>query len=268
MANTNNWFTNGKTVLITGASGGIGKATVIELARLGASRICLACRSVDKGEEAVREIRQNLDGSSDVILEVRQCDLSSLQSIRNFANDFIENYNELHILINNAGIFAPSAKTLSKDGYEITFATNHLGHFYLTTLLLDLLKKSAPSRIVTVSSNWPAFWMCKPGFHIDDPNFDKNPKSYSNSKAYNHSKLANVLFTRELHRKLQESGNTNVTAFSVHPGTVASDIARDLNVVVRTIFNFFGASPQKGCKCSCYCASQPDIEDKSSSYFM
>ena len=194
---------DGKVVVITGANSGIGKETAVDLAKRG-GKIYIACRDIKRGEEALMEIKER--SGSDKIYFL-QLDLASLDSVREFSRKFHELENQLHILINNAGIMA-CAKGKTKDGFELHIGTNHLGHFLLTNLLLDLLKATAPSRVVVVSSL----------FHIagkirkNDLNFDK---FYFRWFAYGSSKLANILFSNELANRLEGTG---VTVNSLHPG--------------------------------------------------
>ncbi|XP_048828541.1 retinol dehydrogenase 13 isoform X3 [Brienomyrus brachyistius] len=182
----------GKTVLITGANTGIGKETAVDLARRGA-RVIIACRDLSRANKAAADIRQR-SGNGNVV--VKPLDLASLQSVRQLAKDIQENEGRLDILINNAGIMmCPKWKT--EDGFEMQFGVNHLGHFLLTNCLLDLLKKSAPSRIVNVSSLAHE----KGQIHFDDINLDND---YDPLKSYRQSKLANVLFSRELAARLKD----------------------------------------------------------------
>uniref|UniRef100_A0A8C6WJ17 Zgc:112332 n=1 Tax=Neogobius melanostomus TaxID=47308 RepID=A0A8C6WJ17_9GOBI len=197
----------GKTVIITGANTGIGKETARDLARRGA-RIVMACRDLERAEEAKQDIFEDTGNEN---LVIRKLDLSDTKSIRAFA----ELINKVNILINNAGIMmCPYSKTA--DGFEMQLGVNHLGHFLLTYLLLDLIKRSAPSRIVVVASvahTWT-------GLRLDDINSER---SYDTMKAYGQSKLANVVFARSLAKRLHGTG---VSVFSLHPGVVQSDLWR------------------------------------------
>ena len=179
---------DGKTVIITGANTGIGKETALDLAKRGA-RVILACRDLDKANTAANEIRE-ASGNSGIL--VKKLDLASKNSVREFADGIVKGETKLDILINNAGIMCcPCWKT--EDGFDMQFGVNHLGHFLLTNLLIDLLKRSAPSRVVNVSSN-----AHRGEIDLDDLNSEK---SYSRVGAYSNSKLANILFTRELSRR-------------------------------------------------------------------
>jgi NAD(P)-dependent dehydrogenase (short-subunit alcohol dehydrogenase family) len=180
----------GKTALITGGNTGLGKATALALAQKGA-RVILACRSLERGDKAASEIRSQVENAQ---VAVYFLDLSSLKSVRKFVHDFVRTENDLHILINNAGIYGcPHWK--SQDGYEMQFAVNHLGHFLLTNLLMDTLAQSAPSRIIVVSSSLHK----KACIKFDDLNGDQD---YNPKKAYTQSKLANLLFAHELNNRL------------------------------------------------------------------
>lgn len=193
----------GKVVIITGANSGIGKETAIDLARRG-GKIYIACRDAKRAEDALKEI-QTRSGSNDV--HFLQLDLASMDSIREFSKNFHELESQLHILVNNAGVMA-CPKAATQDGFEMQLGTNHLGHFVLTHLLLDLLKASPPSRVVVVSSL----------FHIVGKIRKEDlfgEKFYFRWFAYASSKLANILFARELSKRLDGTG---VTANSLHPG--------------------------------------------------
>lgn len=245
---------DGKTVLITGANTGIGKETALELATRGA-RVIMACRNVEKGEEAAASIRAAFSKAD---VEVRELDLADTCSIRAFAQKFLREVNQLHILINNAGVMmCPYTKTV--DGFEMHIGVNHLGHFLLTSLLIGLLKRSAPARIVVVSSLAHNFgWIRFHDLHSQG--------SYNSGLAYCQSKLANVLFTRELARRLQGS---NVTVNSVHPGTVNSDLTRHstLMMIVFTVCSMFLKTPREGAQTSIYCAVADELQSISGKHF-
>jgi len=244
---------NGKTCLVTGANSGIGKVTALELARRGA-HVVMVCRDRARGEAALAEIKRS---SGNERVELMLCDLSSQADIRRFADEFKATHNRLDVLINNAGLYLRKRET-TVAGIEMTFAVNHLAYFLLTNLLLDRLKRSAPARIVNVSSD-----AHKHG-HI---NFDdlQGEKSYSGVKAYCHSKLANVLFTRELARRL---AGTRVTVNCLHPGAVATSIFRALPKPIEGIIKLLTISPEKGAQTSVYLASSPDVEGVSGKYFV
>jgi NAD(P)-dependent dehydrogenase (short-subunit alcohol dehydrogenase family) len=246
----------GKICLITGSTSGIGKVTARELAGMGPT-IVLVARDRNRGESTRDEIRAATDND---LVDLLLADLSSQQSIRDLAAAFKERYQQLHVLVNNAGAIN-GARTLTVDGYEATFAVNHLGYFLLTELLLDLLKASAPSRIVNVASDAAGRG------HI---NFDdlQGEGRYGAWRAYSQSKLANILFTFELARRLQGTG---VTVNAVHPGTVSTNFGRSggrlLSLGLRLASPFM-RTPQKGAETVIYLASSPEVEGVSGKYFV
>nr|XP_045587756.1 retinol dehydrogenase 14-like [Procambarus clarkii] len=204
----------GKTVIITGASAGIGKYTAMDLVRRGA-RVILACRNLQKACKVAAEISKAAgSGAGDLI--VRQLDTSDLASVRKFAEEILQTEKALHILINNAGIYGSEKRQMTREGLEVTMATNHYGHFLLTNLLLELLKKSCPSRVINVSS---AGHFMASTLNPDALNFEDD--SYTSMRAYCRSKLCNILFTRELADRLKGTG---VTANSLHPGVVHTEL--------------------------------------------
>ncbi|XP_013859005.1 retinol dehydrogenase 11 isoform X2 [Austrofundulus limnaeus] len=250
---------DGKTILITGANTGIGKETAVDLARRGA-RIILACRDMDRADSAAEEVRKR-SGNDNVV--VKKLDLSSLKSVRQLAEDVLANEQRLDVLINNAGIMAcPQWKT--EDGFEMQFGVNHLGHFLLTNCLLDLLKKSTPSRIVNVSSLAHE----KGQIYFDDINQEK---SYRPWKSYAQSKLANVLFTKELAHRLRGTG---VTTYSLHPGVIRTELGRYFmptiplwKRIVYKPFSFFIKSPTEGAQTTIYCAVEESLQNESGFYY-
>ena len=247
---------NGKTAIVTGASSGIGKITALELAKSGA-KVVMVCRPGVKAEAAFSEISQEA-GKENV--ELMNADLSSQSSIRTFAEEFRKAHDRLEILVNNAGIFL-SDRELTADGLEQTFATNHLAYFLLTNLLLDLLGASAPARIVNVSSE------AERGAKI---NFDdlQGERNYSGMKAYSQSKLANILFTYELARRIKGTG---VTANCLHPGLVNTGWghrSRGLFKIGIKLATPFMLTPEEGAKTSIYLASSPEVEGVSGQYFI
>uniref|UniRef100_A0A4W4HJW0 NADP-retinol dehydrogenase n=1 Tax=Electrophorus electricus TaxID=8005 RepID=A0A4W4HJW0_ELEEL len=245
---------DGKTVLITGANTGIGKETALDLASRGA-RVILACRDVAKGEESAAEICTQVGGAQ---VEVRELDLADTCSIRAFAQRFLREVNHLDILINNAGVMmCPYMKTV--DGFEMQLGVNHLGHFLLTYLLIGLLKRSAPARVVVVSSLAHYFgWIRFHDLHSQG--------SYNSGLAYCQSKLANILFTRELARRLKGS---NVTVNSVHPGSVRSELTRH-SATMSLLFALFSAflkTAREGAQTSIYCATAEELHSISGTHF-
>jgi len=242
----------GKTCLITGATSGIGKETAVALGKLGAN-IVFTARDEEKGKITKKEL---IDRSGNGNIEFLYCDLSSLQSVKDCSDNFRSGHNRLDVLINDAGTWERERK-LSKDGIELTFAVNHLAHFLLTNLLLDRLKVSAPSRVIGLSS----------GLHggtinFDDIGFEKN---FRGLKAYRQSKLAVLLFIKELARRLQ---GTSVTANCVMPGIVDTGLSRNSGIVSRGVFKLIATSPAKGARTSIYLASSPDVEKISGEYFI
>jgi NAD(P)-dependent dehydrogenase (short-subunit alcohol dehydrogenase family) len=244
----------GKICLITGANSGIGKATAIGLAKMGAT-IVMACRNKERGEQALNYIKRE---SNNELIDLMLVDLSSQKDIHQFVQDFKEKYKHLDVLINNAGVNL-SKRTLSVDGIETTFAVNYLAHFLLCNLLFDLLKASAPARIVNVASSVQA-----KSIYFDNINGDKH---YSQMKAYSMSKLAVVLFTYEFARRFDGNG---VTINCLHPGYVRTNMIRNFRKFVKYFFPFislFVIGPKRGAKTSIYCASSPDVEGVSGKYF-
>jgi NAD(P)-dependent dehydrogenase (short-subunit alcohol dehydrogenase family) len=207
---------DGKTVIITGANSGIGLETAVDLAKRNA-RVILACRSVERGETAAVEVRKRSGNNNAVFV---QLDLASLDSVRKFAAKILEEEPRIDILINNAGVMAIPNRTLTQDGFEMQFGTNHLGHFLLTNLLLDRIKEAPSARIVSVSSKASE----QGRLDLSDLNSEK---SYSEWYAYGASKLANVLFTRSLAKRLQ---GTRVTANVLHPGVIVTELTRSMNL--------------------------------------
>ncbi|XP_058974444.1 retinol dehydrogenase 13-like [Musca domestica] len=246
---------DGKVVLITGCNTGIGKETALELAKRG-GHIYMACRNYEKCEEARKEIIE-LSGNRNVFN--RTLDLSSLQSVRDFVEKFNEEVQRLDILINNAGIMStPLGYTI--DGYEQQLAVNHLGPFLLTNLLLDKLKASAPSRIVVVSSLTHRVGKIK--------QHDLNSKkSYGKFEAYAQSKLANVLFTRHLAKRLRGTG---VTINCLHPGSIHTEIGRNdplMDKMISTVGKFVLRSVKGGAQTTIFAAIDPAIESDSGEYY-
>ncbi len=245
----------GKTVLITGATSGIGFEASVELARMGA-RLVMVGRNEAKTAPKAEEVRRR-SGSNRV--EFLVCDFSSQHQVRRLAETFCVRHASLHILVNNAGtVFAK--RTLTEDGIEATFAVNHLSYFLLTHLLLDLLVKSAPARIVNVAST--AHYRGTMDF--DDLMFERG---YRLMRAYSRSKLANVLFTRELARRIKSSG---VTVNALHPGAVATNIwsgaPRRLRPVL-WIAKRLMMTPAEGAKTILYLATSRDMEGTTGLYF-
>lgn len=253
----------GRVYVVTGANSGVGLATTGQLARQGA-RVVAACRRADAGEDACAGL-----GNGRGTVEVMALDLASLDSVRSFATEFTTRHDRLDGLVNNAGIMAcPKGKTA--DGFETQFGVNHLGHFLLTELLLDTLKASAPSRIVCVSSVAHVGTKKQVGeVDLDDPNFERRP--YDKVVAYAQSKLANVLHAAELARRLEGTG---VSAFSVHPGWVRSNLIQHMapawvqNIAMRPFSGVLGIiSPEEGAQATLHCLLDDDAPKRSGEYF-
>ncbi|KAH3786376.1 retinol dehydrogenase 11-like isoform X3 [Dreissena polymorpha] len=252
----------GKVALITGANTGIGFYTALDLAKRNA-RVILACRDEHKAAATVQKIQE---ATGNMNVEAHRLDLSLMSSVREFAKSF-KGEEQLDILINNAGVAGiPYMKTV--EGFDTCFATNHLGHFLLTNLLLDLLKKSQPSRIVTVSSMAHA-WTKE--FDVENLNGEKQPWSPSPgsiSQSYFRSKLANVLFTRELAKRLEGTG---VTSNCLHPGTVKSDIWRSvppLHWLLLGVPYMFFKTGEEGAQTSIHCAVSEELEGVTGRYYV
>lgn len=246
---------DGKVCVVTGATSGIGGVTLRELARSGATAV-IVCRSREKGEEVQRAVRRET-GSERV--ELVLADLASFADIRRAAQEILERWSRLDVLINNAGAIN-TARSTTVDGIETTFAVNHLAPFLLTTLLLDRLKQSAPSRVVTVSSRAHA----RTGIDFDDI---EAKRSYRGVKVYSQSKLCNVLFTYELARRL---AGTGVTANALHPGVIATGFGRNrpglFNLGVRLLAPFM-LTPEEGARASLHLAISAEVEGVTGKYY-
>jgi len=251
---------DGKTVVITGCNTGIGKITAMDLSRRGA-KIVMLCRSLERAEAAANDIRKATEGE----VVVHKMDLASIESISECADQLGNSLEKIDILINNAGVMmCPDLKT--EDGFEMQIGTNHFGHFYLTHLLMPQLKKAAPgARIVNVSSlaheSGAMQW--------EDINFEKTP--YDAMKAYAQSKLANILFTKELARRGEGSG---VTAYALHPGVVATELGRHMGdtygCIATCIMGFIRPllkTPENGAQTTIFCAVDESISEHSGRYY-
>ncbi|AIF82193.1 dehydrogenase of unknown specificity, short-chain alcohol dehydrogenase like [Candidatus Nitrososphaera evergladensis SR1] len=251
----------GKICLVTGSTSGIGKEIAAGLAEMGA-KVVLVGRSREKCETAIQDVIAMTADSrvSSGLLSYLVADLSSQQSVRQLAKDFADSHDRLHVLVNNAGVFM-SKRELTVDGIEYTLAVNHLAPFLLTNLLLGRLKAGAPSRIITTSS------VAHRGIKIDFDDLQMMNKGYSGIRAYGQSKLANILFTRELaRRRLQGTG---VTANCFHPGAVRTNLVRGSSYgLVWGAASVFFTSPQKGADTAIYLASSDEIKNVSGEYFV
>ncbi|HVP23855.1 MAG TPA: SDR family oxidoreductase [Conexivisphaerales archaeon] len=246
----------GRVCMVTGATSGIGRATAEALSRMGAALV-LVGRSREKSEETIMFIKESTGNSK---VEYLLADLSSQKEIRSLVEKFKSNHSSLHVLVNNAGAtFSKRRETV--DGFEMTWATNYLSCFLLTNLLLDLLKSSAPSRIVNVSS----------GLHRRarlDFNDLQLKAGYSRDRAYDLSKLAMVLFTYELARRLEGS---RVTANALGPGLVRTNLGKNEDLATKLAKSFadlFAASAEEGARTSVYLASSPEVEGVTGMYFL
>lgn len=249
----------GRTVLITGGNSGIGKATATALARRGAS-VVITARDTTRGREAVEDIEREAGNGS---VEVRDLDLARLSTVRSFAAGFLADDPRLDVLILNAGLTS-AKRQVTEDGFELVFQVNHLGHFLLTRLLLDRLVASAPARVVVVGSSSHR----QAGvLDFDDLQSERN---FVGLRAYARSKLANILFARELARRLDGTG---VTVNSLHPGTVRTGWGGDgeagllLGVGLR-LANWVFLSPEQGARTSVYLAASPEVEGETGGYYV
>lgn len=244
----------GKTVLVTGGTGGIGLATATALAGLGA-RVGIVGRDAARSEAAAAKLRAS-GGQVDVFV----ADMSSQDEVRRLAQEVLALYPRLDVLVNNVGGYWATRRT-TVDGLEHTFAVNHLAPFLLTNLLLDRLRASAPARVVTVSSGAQAMG------RIDFEDL-QGEQEYSGQRAYNQSKLANVMFTYELARRLDGSG---VTANVLHPGVVRTNFGREDSKgwmrLMLPVIRPFMKSPERGAATSVYLASSEEVKDVTGRYF-
>lgn len=255
MTDSNN-FIQGKTCLMTGATSGIGKVTARELARLG-GHIVIVSRNEEKCQRTAASINEEM-GVERVTYIV--ADLSVLENVRQAAEEYKESYDNLDVLVNNAGAYFTSRHE-TPDGFERTFALNHLSYFVLTHELLGLLKTNGPARIINVASD------AHRGNKITFDDLNREEK-YSGFQVYGESKLANIMFTYALDRRLSD---TNVSVNAVHPGFVASNFGKNNSLPVRLLTSFlhlFARSPEKGAETSIYLASSSDVAGESGKYYV
>ena len=244
---------SGRVALITGANTGIGLVTARELARQGA-HVFIVCRSQEKGRAAVDDIRGVVAGAQ---VELLPLDLGDFDSVRRCAAAFLARNLPLHLLINNAGL--AGARGLTTSGFELAFGTNHMGHFLLTDLLLERIRASAPARIVTVSSR----------AHTRVPGIDFNllrqpTATTSGIREYGVSKLANLLFSAELGRRLAGSG---VTTYALHPGVVATDVWRELPWPLRSLIKLWMIDAEAGAQTTLHCATSAETAGETGLYY-
>ncbi|MCS7060900.1 MAG: SDR family oxidoreductase [Anaerolineae bacterium] len=246
----------GKICLVTGATAGIGEVTARELARSGATVVGVG-RQANRCAESAQRIRQ-ATGNSNV--EFLVADLSVQEHIHRLADEFKSKYGRLDVLVNNAGAYF-ATRQLSADGIEMTMALNHLNYFLLTHLLLDVLKAAGSARVVNVSSD--AHRMAKMDF--DDI---EGQRRYSGWRMYGQSKLANILFTRELARRLQ---GAPITANALHPGFVATRFGHNngglASLAMKALQKIAALTPEQGAQTSLYLATSPDVAGMSGCYF-
>jgi NAD(P)-dependent dehydrogenase (short-subunit alcohol dehydrogenase family) len=241
----------GRIALITGANTGIGRITALELARSGA-HVFIATRSLARTQAVLDEISQ-AGGQAEWLA----LDLGDLDSVRQCAAQFLARNLPLHLLINNAG--QAGGRGLTASGFEAAFGTNHIGHFLLTQRLLDCLKASSPARIITIASK--AHYGAK---SIDWAALQQPTRSRTGFPEYSVSKLANVLFSAELARRLQGTG---VTTYALHPGVIASDIWRAVPGPLRALIKLFMISTEQGAATTLYCATASSLASETGLYY-
>lgn len=254
---------DGKVVIVTGANAGIGYETALDLAKRGA-RVILACRDMNRANKAVDNIIAEYPNAK---VEVELLDLGNLKSVKEFCERIKKKLNRLDILINNGGItYQANLKTV--DGFDARFQVNHLSHFYITLTLIDLLKTSAPSRVVSVSSKL----FETVSLEWDDLNCDKN---FAVMKSYSQSKLAKVLFTKELAKRYKDAG---ITSVCLHPGVIRSDIWQNLNTnykIVSILYKMltpvmwlFLKDTKQGAQTTIYCAVDDQVPEHNGGFFI
>jgi len=241
----------GRTALVTGANTGIGRVTAVELARQGA-RVFLACRSPERAQAVLEEIRSH-GGKAELL----PLELGDFASVRQCAQSFLARSLPLHLLINNAGLAGARGRT--RDGFELAFGVNHLGHFLLTQLLLDRIRASAPARIVTVASK--AHYRAR---GIDWDAVREPTRNRTGLPEYQTSKLANVLFSAELGRRL---AGTGVNTYSLHPGVVATEVWRSVPWPLGWLLKFALIPPEEGAKTTLHCATSPSVGAETGLYY-
>jgi NAD(P)-dependent dehydrogenase (short-subunit alcohol dehydrogenase family) len=246
---------DGKTCLITGATNGIGRVTAVELARMGAE-LFLVYRNKARAHETVAEIRTKTGNEN---VHLLHADLSSQKQIRAVAAEFLATGRPLHLLVNNAGL-GNTTRMVTEDGIETVFAVNHLAYFLLTVLLLDRIKQSAPARVVNVASEAHRFGT----INFDDPGGERR---YSTFGAYGQSKLANILFTYELAKRL---AGTGVTVNCLHPGGIASGLWTNNGALAQFLMKagrLFLKTPEQGAQTTIYLASSRKVDGVTGKYF-
>ncbi|XP_072396954.1 retinol dehydrogenase 11-like isoform X2 [Diabrotica undecimpunctata] len=259
----------GKVAVVTGANTGIGKITAKDFYQRSA-RVILACRDLEKAKTTIFTIQQQCESKENLgELEAVQLDLSSLQSVRECAKTILDKEKQINILINNAGVMmCPFSRT--EDGYETQFATNHLGHFLLTVLLMPRIIKSTPARIINVSSSAHSF----SSIDFSDINWEK--RNYSPMGAYSQSKLSNILFTKELATRLKENNIQGVNTYSLHPGIIKTNLGRHvvkriyfpgIHWLWRNVAHYFIKNPEQGAQTQIYCAVHENCANETGLYY-
>lgn len=243
----------GRVCVVTGANTGIGAATARTLAARGA-RVVLACRSEERARPVIDAIRAT---AGDDRVDFVRLDLGDLADVRRAARELLDRGHPIHVLVNNAGVAGQRGAT--RDGFELAFGVNHLGHFLWTSLLMDRLRASAPARVVNVSSK----------SHFDARGIDwdavrRPTATFTGLREYAVSKLANVLFTAEFARRHRDAG---VTAYALHPGVIATDVWRRVPWPARAAIKAFMKSPEQGARTTLYCASDPEVAGESGFYY-
>ena len=249
------WSIRDKVCIVTGATSGIGEEIAIGLARAG-GKVAIVARSRERADATAARVRAAVPGAS---VDVLLADLASQESIRKLAAEILAKYPSVPVLVNNAGLVNLRRETTA-DGYETTFAVNHLAYFQLTLLLLERLRASAPARIVNVASDAHKFGALDMGDL-------QNERKYSSMRVYGQSKTANILFTRELAKRLAGSG---VTVNCIHPGAVATRLAQNNGgwaVVLTKVLSPFFRTPAKGADTAVWLATAPEVEGKSGGYY-
>ncbi|MGG0382672.1 SDR family oxidoreductase [Priestia endophytica] len=245
-----------KIAVVTGANSGMGLSTTIGLAKENI-HVVMACRNQQRGEEALRLAKEKSGVSH---IELLLCDLEDFDSISHFVEQFTNKWDVLDVLVNNAGVVSLKRK-VTKEGYEAQLGVNHLGHFLLTLLLLDSLKAAQKARIVNVSSGAHKWGR----IHFEDMNLEAN---YSVMKGYGQSKLANILFTKELAKRLS---HTDITVNALHPGAVSTNLGINRSTgfgkSVYKVLNPFFQSPDKGAETALYLAKSAEVDDVTGGYF-
>ncbi|XP_050462665.1 retinol dehydrogenase 12-like [Cataglyphis hispanica] len=264
----------GKTVVITGANTGIGKETARDLYRRGA-RVILACRDLQKAEDALEDLKKNPPSRADREqfqgnpgdLVIYQLDLSSLKSVKECAKTLLMKESAIHVLINNAGVMM-CPQEITEDGFDLQLQTNYISHFLLTLLLLPKMQSSEPiCRILNVSSRIHIFGAIHDDLNLKD--------SYTPLKAYMQSKLANILFTKELARRLKEANINGINVYSLHPGAVKTELGRHfrrtifpgVNTIIRAILRPILKNPEEGAQTTIYCSVDEKAANETGLYY-